>query len=618
MPSATTQPIENEIIEKEHIDSAEEVIIGSEQGTTFPTKVGSTICNALIDTGATKSCMSESYCKTLQLDSLRSLVNTHVKSATGSNLSPLGIVSCPLKLGNTTFVNDFIVCQNLTRPLILGKDFLMKNHITVRYAENGKCILNFQQEEMVAALDITNAPHLETSTTVCLPGRTLAVIQVKSELKCEQTGQIYEVQPNEELLDKYPNIYVVPMIHNADTYIPDTVPMVLINFSLDDVSIPKGEIMGFLQNQTIDISEIKTETSTEPSPVSIGEEDVREDSQNPEEKKFITSPADIEIHRKVNLQDADVSDEHQKAFQDLCHEFKDIFSVDSGDIGKTPLVEMEIDTGDSPPITQKPYTLPLKHAEWVQKELEILEKAGVIVRSVSPWASPIVVVPKRSAPGEPPKRRLCVDYRAINSLLPPVKKAFSKAKGITTLVPLPKIDEIYARLKDSKIYSTFDMRSGYYHMVLSEESRPKSAFVSAYGKWEFKRCPFGLAQAPAYFQRLVNEVLSGLTFAFGYLDDILVFSPDMETHLKHLRLLFERLRSADLKLKEVKCNFLKKHIQYLGHIISGEGITPVPEKLESIQKMLPPTNPKEVKQFLGLIGYYRKFVPHFSDLAQTP
>ena len=127
---------------------------------------------------------------------------------------------------------------------------------------------------------------------------------------------------------------------------------------------------------------------------------------------------------------------------------------------------------------------------------------------------------------------------------------------------------------------------------------------------------FGLAQAPAYFQRLVNEVLSGLTFAFGYLDDILVFSPDMETHLKHLRTLFKRLRSADLKLKEVKCNFLKKHIQYLGHIISGEGIALVQEKLESIQKMLPPRNPKEVKQFLGLIGYYRKFVPRFSVLAR--
>ena len=227
MPSVTAQPIDNEIIKEELIDSAEEVIIGSEQGTTFPTKVGPTLCNALIDTGATKSCMSESYYKTLHLDSIHSVVNTHVKSATGSNLSPLGIVNCSLKLGNTTFDNDFIVCQNLTRPLILGKDFLMKNHITVRYAENGKCILKFQQEEMVATLDIINVPQLKTSTSVQLPGRTLAVIQVKSELGPEQTGQIYEVQPNGELSDKYPNIYVVPMIHNVDTYVPDTVPMVI-------------------------------------------------------------------------------------------------------------------------------------------------------------------------------------------------------------------------------------------------------------------------------------------------------------------------------------------------------------------------------------------------------
>ena len=97
----------------------------------------------------------------------------------------------------------------------------------------------------------------------------------------------------------------------------------------------------------------------------------------------------------------------------------------------------------------------------------------MIVRSVSPWASPIVIVPKRTAPGEPPKRRLCVDYRAVNGLLPSVKRAFSKAKGILTLVCLPKIDEIYVQLKGSKIYSTFDMRSGYYHMVLSEKARPK-------------------------------------------------------------------------------------------------------------------------------------------------
>ena len=247
-----------------------------------------------------------------------------------------------------------------------------------------------------------------------------------------------------------------------------------------------------MQYQSLDISEIITETSTEPSSISLDEENDIEESRleckmetpfEPNEKTLITSPADIDVHRKFDLQDAEIAREHQEAFKELCDEYKDIFSTDSGNIGKTPLLEMEIDTGDSPPITQKSYTLPLKHAAWVQKELEISEKSGVIVRSVSPWASPIVVVPRRTAPGEPPKRRLCVDYSVVNSLLPPIKKAFSKAKGILTLVPLTKIDEIDARLKGSRIYSTFDMRSGYYHMVLPKRARLKMALVSSYGKW---------------------------------------------------------------------------------------------------------------------------------------
>ena len=243
---------------------------------------------------------------------------------------------------------------------------------------------------------------------------------------------------------------------------------------------------------------------------------------------------------------------------------------------------------------QRPYDLPLKHAEWVKKELETLEKAGIISRSISPWASPIVIVPKKTEPGEPPKKRLCVDYRVINSLIPPVTKAHSKAKGVLTLVPLPKIDEIYARLRGSTIFSALDMTSGYHHMELSEEAKPKSAFVTPVDKYQFNRCPFSLTQAPAYFQRLVNKVLISLPFVFGYLDDVLIFSPDIETHLKHIRQVFERLRKADLRLKKEKCNFLKAHIQYLGHLISGDGIEPIPEKLENIEKMPAPTTPKEI------------------------
>ena len=293
------------------------------------------------------------------------------------------------------------------------------------------------------------------------------------------------------------------------------------------------------------------------------------DEKSEIEKMFITS-AQAEYQRRVKLQDAYVSEKDKNNFRNLCKEYADIFSKSSEDIGHTPLVTMDIETGDSPPICQRPYSLPLKHVEWVTKELEILEKAGVISRSVSPWASPIVIVPKKSEPGEPPRRRMCVDYRVLNSLLPPVNRAHSKAQGILTLVPLPKIDEIYAQLQGSKVFSAIDMRSGYFHLGLSEEAKPKTAFVPGgpHGaKYEFNRCPFGLSQAPAYFQRLVHEVLRGITFAFGYLDDILIFSPDNETHLKHLREVFQRLREADLKLKASKCNFFKKHIQYLGHLV---------------------------------------------------
>ena len=161
---------------------------------------------------------------------------------------------------------------------------------------------------------------------------------------------------------------------------------------------------------------------------------------------------------------------------------------------------------------------------------------------------------------------MCVDYQALNKLLPPVRKAHSNAKGVLNLVPLPKIDEIYANLKGSKVFFILDMHSGYHHVEMTEEARPKTAFIlpANLGKWEFLRCPFGFTQAPAYFQRLINEILAPFDFAFGYFDDILIYSPGVATHLKHLEMIFQRLREVDLKLKMEKCSFLKKHIQYLG------------------------------------------------------
>ena len=318
----------------------------------------------------------------------------------------------------------------------------------------------------------------------------------------------------------------------------------------------------------------------------------------------------------MDLEDKKIKEETKQEFNKLCDRFDDIISKGSDDIGKTLLVKMDINTGDFPPIASKPYTLSLKHYDWMQKEITTPERAGIITKSISPWASPVVIVPKKSAPGEPPQRRMCVDFRRLNKQLPEVKN-MSGGKGCISLVPLPKIDELYTKLQGYKVFSTLDLRLGYYHIGLSDSAKPKTAFVvSGMGKFKFNRVPFGFAQAPAYLQRLINEVLTDCNFVMGYLDDIIIFSKTKEEHLQHLEEIFEWLWKAGLKLKLQKCSFFKKHIQYLGHLISDEGIQPLPEKLKSIAKMPVPQNAKQVEQFLGLVGYYRKFVPCFSDIAR--
>ena len=252
----------------------------------------------------------------------------------------------------------------------------------------------------------------------------------------------------------------------------------------------------------------------------------------PHDTAFICSPADVPGPRKVQLQDKTITTDIRQKFKQLCEEYGEAFSKNNEDIGRTKLVKMDIDSGDSPPVSSRPYTLPLKHYEWVQREIESLERAGVITKSMSKWASPIVVVPKKSAPREPPKRRLCVDFRKVNELQQEVITA-GKTKGQISIHPLHKIDEMYVKLKGAKVFSTIDLRSGYHHIALGKSSRSKTALITPFGKYEFLMVPFGLAQAPVYFQLLMNKVLKGLEFAMTYLDDIIIFSQNELQHMEH-------------------------------------------------------------------------------------
>ena len=350
--------------------------MGSAMGATIPVTFGQTKCNVLIDTGAIKSCMSQTYYQQLMLPSMRPIHTYQVRSATGSNLSPLGITECEFTIGEKSYRNDFVVCKNLTRPCILGIDFLRKCGIFAGWTPKGKFKLITQQEFPVESLEVLiNGPMIQNKQGITIPGKRLAIIDVSIDIDESMDDQMFEVRPNFLLSTEHPNLVIIPMLYKLKGTKQRCIPSVLLNLAEDEsIFLKKGEILGHLEPSSIEIGEILKEDWSDPV-----ESDEEEDTKILLEKKFITSPAEVSTHRKVNLQDAEVSEKYRKQFKPLCKEFEDIFSKDSTDIGKTPLITMDINTGDSPPVCQKPYNLPLKHTEWVQKELETLEKAGVIV-----------------------------------------------------------------------------------------------------------------------------------------------------------------------------------------------------------------------------------------------
>ena len=173
---------------------------------------------------------------------------------------------------------------------------------------------------------------------------------------------------------------------------------------------------------------------------------------------------------------------------------------------------------------------------------------------------------------------------------------------------MPKVKDIFSKLNGATYFTTLGLCAGYHHIPLDKSSIPKTAFNSPFRKYEYVKVPFGLAQAPAYFQKLMTGILKDFPFAITYLDDIIIFSKTPQEHLSHIHMVFKKLKSPNLSMKKSKCSFFSKEIQYLGHILSSSGIRPLPSKMHAIQNMNPPATPKQVRAFLGLVGYYRKFI----------
>ncbi|GJT13895.1 putative reverse transcriptase domain-containing protein [Tanacetum coccineum] len=286
----------------------------------------------------------------------------------------------------------------------------------------------------------------------------------------------------------------------------------------------------------------------------------------------------------------------------IVQDFPEVFPEDLPGLPPTRQVEFQIDlVPGAAPVARAPYRLAPSELKELSEQLKELSDKGFIRPSSSPWGAPVLFVKKKDG-----SFRMCIDYRELNKLT--VKNRY----------PLPRIDDLFDQLQGSSVYSKIDLRSGYHQLRVREEDISKTAFRTRYGHYEFQVMPFGLTNAPAVFMDLMNRVCKPYLdkFVIVFIDDILIYSKNKKEHEEHLKLILELLKKEELYAKFSKCEFWIPKVQFLGHVIDSEGIHVDPAKIESIKDWTSPKSPTEIRQFLGLAGYYRRFIEGFSKIAK--
>lgn len=301
-----------------------------------------------------------------------------------------------------------------------------------------------------------------------------------------------------------------------------------------------------------------------------------------------------------------LNSEESNSLDKIISNYSDIFYIEGDMLSFTNYTKHTIPTTSDVPIHTKTYRFPQIHEAEVKSQVKKMLEQDIIKPSSSPWTSPIWVVPKKLDASGKPKWRLVIDYRKLNDIT------------VGDSYPLPNITDILDKLGHSVYFTTLDLASGFHQLEVDPKDMPKTAFSTPYGHYEFKRMPFGLKNAPATFQRTMDNILQGLQGerCFVYLDDIVVFASSLQEHEDKLREVFERLQKHQLKIQPDKCEFLRREVAYLGHIISNEGVKPSPSKVDAVQNFPIPKSCKDIKAFLGLTGYYRRFIPNFSKLTK--
>ena len=290
---------------------------------------------------------------------------------------------------------------------------------------------------------------------------------------------------------------------------------------------------------------------------------------------------------------AELSNSKKEDLKAVISQFQDVFRKTPGEARVKPF---KINTGDAKPVSQYPRRLPEKWKQKIQKEIKTLEATGIITPSTSPWASPIVPVPKPNG-----DVRMCVDYRGVNKVTE------------EDIYPLPRVDHLLEEVSQAKYVTTLDLLKGYYQFPVSPEDKQKTAFVTPTGKWQFNRMPFGLKGAPAAFQREIDSLFQDQENICAYIDDVAIYSQTWDQHLRDIAKALSLLREKGLTVNVAKCKFAQQEVELLGHVVGGGKLKTQQAKILAIARMPSPKTKKELQSFLGSTGYYRKFIPYYSE-----
>ena len=532
--------------------------------------------NALCDTGATISCANKAFIeKVLNIET--NITPSHIHTVVGvggEQHSVSGKIDLDICFHGVTVTYSFHVIENLHHSLILGIDFMTDFRVKIDMGNKTMSILDTQ----VCTIS-TNVGYARISNPVTIPPLSEADINIKIS-RC--SNQEVLVEPVAWLQN-----------HNVQgakcvvTVRKGKAIMRILNPSDKPVHLSGNKVIGIVTPLTLasvftlspHIPNNDTSTSDTSNNGEISDEDLTFDFAN-----------------------SDLNEQQKDILVTFLRQNKDVFTTGLHNLGRTGVTKHDIDTGDALPVKSAFYKQSPNLRRETERQVKEMLKHNIIEPGNSAWHSPVVLIKKPNN-----EYRFAVDYRKLNKVTKP--QSF----------PLPRLSDMFDAIGESnaKFFTSADIGKAFWQVPLTERAKEKSAFITYDGIYAWNSMPFGLINASATFQSILNGIMRNINWRYVlcYIDDIVIFSPTFELHLQHLSEVFQRLREAGLKLFPSKCFFAQKQIRYLGHILNKDGVQPDSSKFEKVQNLPIPRNPTDVKSVLGLFNFYKKFVKGYSKIC---